>query len=74
MHRTTILIPEDLRRDAEQEAARLGISLSELIRRQLKSETAKAPPLPKPFFTREAWTGSTPADIATNHDHYLYGE
>jgi len=36
MHRTTILLPEDLRRRAESAAASQGLSLSELIRRQLE--------------------------------------
>ena len=47
MHRTTILLPEELRASAEACARRKGISLAELIRRQLKaavrqSKTSKA--------------------------------
>ncbi len=36
MHRTTILLPEDLHRAAEDEARRIGLSLGELIRQRLR--------------------------------------
>ncbi len=39
MHRTTILLPEDLKASAEAHARRQGISVGELIRRQLKVVT-----------------------------------
>jgi hypothetical protein len=79
MHRTTILLPEDLRRRAESAAQRHGLSLSELIRRQLekvadpatKSGTRHKDPL---FQHRKPSGKATPRDLASNHDSYLYGE
>ena len=38
MHRTTIMLPTELRRRADREAKALGISLSELIRRRLAAD------------------------------------
>jgi hypothetical protein len=73
MHRTTILLPTDLRRRADREAKALGISLSELIRRRLGADGATdKSPSPR-FFTRLPWTGQGPSDTAANHDDYLYG-
>lgn len=73
MHRTTILLPDELRRRADREAKALGISLSELIRRRLAaSGDAEEPDRPR-FFARQPWTGQGPTDSAANHDTYLYG-
>ena len=73
MHRTTILLPPELRRKADKEAKALGISLSELIRRRLggndEEETEKRPR----FFTRQPWQGAGASNVAANHDDYLYG-
>lgn len=72
MHRTTILLPPELHRQAEKEARGAGISLGELIRRRIASpKEAEAKP---GFFTRKPWVGSGPDDMATDHDRYLYGK
>lgn len=73
MHRTTILLPADLQRRAAREAAALGISLSELIRRRLAGEGGGEEGSRPRFFSRLPWTGDGPADAAANHDDYLYG-
>lgn len=73
MHRTTIMLPEDLRRNADREAKALGISLSELIRRRLAESEAEVEKGRPRFFSRQPWEGSGPDDIAANHDAYLYG-
>lgn len=74
MHRTTILIPEELKSQAELQARREGLSLSELIRRRL-SESIDAEGRPSAaFFSRQPWSGDTPVDLSTRHDDYLYGE
>jgi hypothetical protein len=75
MHRTTILLPPELRRKADKEAKALGISLSELIRRRLSGDGAgdhgtKSKPR---FFSRKPWQGSGASDMAANHDEHLYG-
>jgi hypothetical protein len=73
MHRTTILLPDELRRRADREAKSLGISLSELIRRRLAGDEKKENEERPRFFARQPWTGTGPADTAANHDTYLYG-
>lgn len=77
MHRTSILISGDLRREAEAVAKRRGITLSELIRRQLALAVRRgskpgrgADPLFKP---RRLARRTHPSDLAANHDAYLYG-
>jgi hypothetical protein len=73
MHRTTILLPEELRRRANREAEVLGISLSELIRRRLASTLDQKGPERPRFFKREPWSGPGPSDVALRHDDHLYG-
>lgn len=57
MHRTTILLPEDLHRKASIEARMRGISLSDLIRKQLSDCVKPEPPAKPAFFSRQPWTG-----------------
>lgn len=78
MHRTTILLPPALHREAEIVARQRGITLSELIRRKLtaavgaKATSARSrDPLFRPGRLIE---GKGPTDMAVAHDHYLYGE
>ena len=83
MHRTTILLPEDLRASAEAYARRQGISVGELIRRQLgkvtrsKKATKKAKSRSDdPVFRHHMGPplGSvkdTATDVALNHDKYI---
>lgn len=73
MHRTTILLPNELRRRADREAKALGISLSELIRRRLAADGDAVKTDRPRFFARQPWTGQGPSDTAANHDIYLYG-
>lgn len=72
MHRTTILLPPELRQAAEREAREMGVSLGELIRRRLRPALKKQEPQVPGFFTRVPWTGSGPRDLSANHDKYLY--
>lgn len=67
------MLPEDLRRAAEREARQMGLSLGELIRRRLRPALKKQAPEQPAFFTRPAWTGDGPSDLAQCHDKYLYG-
>jgi len=74
MHRTTILLPDELRRRAVREAKALGISLGELIRRRLAGAggDARSEEVAR-FLARRPWDGAAPDDTAANHDLYLYG-
>ena len=78
MHRTTILLPENLQAEAEAVARSQGVSLGELIRRQLQSAIKRKvrrkrseDPLFKKF---KPWAGPGPTDMAIHHDEYLYGK
>ena len=74
MHRTTILLDDDIRRQAARQARAQGLSLSEWIRRRLaEGVEGQTPPERKRFFSRQPWTGPGPADTASHHDDYLYG-
>jgi len=77
MIRTQVLLTEDDLAAVRSEAKRLGISMSEVIRRQLKPLKDDPPPCSEedPFL---ALIGSfsdpdSPGDVSVNHDHYLYG-
>jgi len=74
--RTTVMLPLDLKTQAESRAHKLGISLGEFIRESLRHElksTAKkqADVL---FEPPAVYNGETPSDISEKHDKYLYGE
>jgi hypothetical protein len=72
MHRTTILLPDELYKSAGKEAKSLGVSLGELIRRRLSVAEPAVKTLPA-FFERRPWSGEAPADLSANHDQHLYG-
>lgn len=76
MHRTTILLPEDLKRRASKLAHREGVSLSELIRSALEEKlTARTSwaddPLWKALEPMD-FPPDSPTDLAARHDDYLY--
>ncbi len=79
MHRTTILLPEELRSGAEAYARRKGISLGELIRRQLgklikpkKANKRDDDPIFR-YHTRKHVepVGNPVEDGVANHDKYI---
>jgi len=71
MHRTTILLPEDLYQSAGREARSMGVSLGELIRRRLAGSPKRNEPM-RSFFSRKPWTQEAAKDLSSNHDKYLY--
>lgn len=76
MHRTTIMLPEELRFRAHRRAREEGISMGELVRRALEETLSVAPPTGEgrdPLLDdTEVFQGETPEDLAKNHDAYLY--
>ena len=79
MHKTTILLPEELQKRSRAFAQEQGISLSELIRRQLekvtRAESTSNSRSLDPLFANWRPSGAViPADLSANHDHYLYDE
>ena len=77
MHRTTIMLPLNLKRRARGLAQRMGVSLSELIRESLEATLRGdrgdrgEDPL---YHDDEVYDGPAPADLSSDHDLYLYGE
>jgi hypothetical protein len=76
MKRTTIMLPEELRRRALFRAKQRGVSLGELIRDSLD---AALPDVTydaqrDPLFEDVVFDGSAPPDLSANHDKYLYDD
>ncbi|MCP3963232.1 MAG: hypothetical protein GY719_35780 [bacterium] len=78
MHRTTLMLPPELKLQAQQKAREQGISLGEYIRRAIESELSGSGALRRaadPLFADTAvFTGDAPTDSAAEHDRYLYGD
>ncbi len=78
MHRTTIMLPPDLKARAQRRAQELGVSFGELMRQALESELAASQGRTRgddPLFADDAiFSGEAPADLSENHDRYLYDE
>ncbi len=76
MKRTTIMLPEDLRRRAMFKARQRGVSLGELIRNSLEASLpgSSNDPGKDPLFEDAVFEGPTPRDLARRHDDYLYEE
>ncbi len=78
MDRTTIMLPPELKTRASNQAKKMGISLGRYIREALqKSLDMENGPEPNDdsFFLDDAvFNGTTPDDLITDHDGYLYGD
>lgn len=75
MKRTTVMLPAALKTRAMRAAREQGISFGELLRRSLEAAVqAPATQYEDPVFTDAAvFEGPAPADLAAEHDGYLYG-
>ena len=73
MKRTTVMLPEALKRKAEARAKRLGISFGQLVRDALESFAADPSASEKrdPLFTKAVFDGG-PEGGASDHDRHLY--
>ena len=78
MQRTTIMLPADLKVLALHRAREQGLSLGEFLRRSLEASLAGPGETPRkddPLFSDvSVYDGPVPADLAANHDDYLYGK
>ncbi len=78
MHRTTILLPVKLRREAENAARSQGITLSELIRRKLAavvtSQKGRRRAQDALFRPAHLIASEGATDLSARHDDYLYGK
>jgi hypothetical protein len=75
MHRTTIMLPAELKAQAVKRAKEMGISLGDLIRESLAAalRNGKKQEEVDPFFADIAvYDGPAPRDGIKNLDHYLY--
>lgn len=75
MHRTTIMLPDHLKRAAQAHASERGISLGELVREALKRRLDEdladrdRDPL---FLDHDVFSDDGPGDVSERHDQYLY--
>lgn len=69
-----IVVPlsEELRDQAELAARERGMSLDEFVRLCLSNSVVPGRQLDPLFADRGVFVGEAPADVAVNHDHYLY--
>jgi len=76
MKRTTIMLPEALRRRALFRAKQKGVSLGELIRDSLGAALPGElyGDQPDPLFEDVIFDGPAPADLSGRHDEYIYDE
>lgn len=74
MKRTTIMLPEALRRRAAFRARQRGISLGELIRDSLDAALPGVAYAQDPLFEDAIFDGPAPRDLSANHDKYLYAK
>ncbi len=78
MIRTTLMLPDELRRSAFDAARQRGISFGELVREAIRAAISSAPRadmVRDSFFDDKAvYQGPAPADSSLRHDDYLYGE
>jgi len=75
MNRTTIMLPEELKRRAQERASADGISFGELVRRSLAATVSTPPPqrTEDPLFADSGtYLGQAPSDLSEEHDQYLY--
>lgn len=76
MKRTTVMLPEDLRRRARSRARQRGVSLGELIRDSLDASLPHASYDSErdPLFEDVVFDGPAPRDLSRRHDKYLYDD
>ena len=77
MHRTTVMLPEELKSQVVQFARESGLSLGDVVRESLENwlknrrQRSTDDPL---FHNVPVYDGPVPDDYSINHDKYLYGE
>lgn len=76
MHRTTIMLPEDLKTEAEAFSRKKGISLGEVVREAIRDLLNRAEEDKSDSFFCDAavYQEEAPKDLSQNHDDYLYGD
>ena len=76
MKRTTIMLPDDLRKRAADAAHKAEVSLAEFVRQALEAKLGSEDRdwSEDPFFANSTIIQDQgPTDMAQKHDDYLYG-
>jgi hypothetical protein len=78
MDRTTIMLPQDLKTRASNQAKKMKISLGQFIReamrRSLDVENCSGWEADSLLLDNEVFNGTTPKDLSSRHDEYLHGD
>lgn len=78
MHRTTLMLPRELKGRALKAARAHGVSLGEWIRQTIAAalrRPSRRKDAEDPLYADTAvFPGDGPRDLAKEHDRYLYGE
>ncbi len=78
MHRTTLMLPPELKIQAQRQAREQEVSFGEFIRQaiesKLKGSGADRRAEDPMFADLQVFRGDAPSDSAENHDDYLYGD
>jgi len=77
MKRTTVMLPQDLKMRALKSANMMGVSFGQLVRESLERALNDRDDIlsEDSLFADDAvFRGDSPADLAKNHDSYLYGD
>ncbi len=78
MDRTTIMLPPELKTRASNQAKKMRVSLGQYIREALKKsleiENRREAEDDSLFLDNAVFVGTTPEDLASDHDGYLYGD
>ena len=69
-----ISLSPDLKAKIEREAKVRGMSLSDFVRESLERALAQKPSDDPLFADTAVYRDAGPADFASNHDDYLYGD
>jgi hypothetical protein len=78
MGRTTIMLPPELKTRAYNQAKKMRISLGQYIKvalqKSLDMENRTEVNDDSFFLDNAVFNGTTPEDLASDHDGYLYGD
>ncbi len=69
-----ISLPVELIEKISREATARGVSVEEFVRLSVEQSLAESASRDPLFADDAVFDGDAPADLAVNHDEYLYGE
>lgn len=69
-----ISLPPELNAKIEREASARGMSVADFVRETLENAVAQRPSDDPLFADTAVFRDDGPSDLASDHDHYLYGD